>query len=318
MSRVIKSALMGAKGTVAGLVLVSALLGSGPARAEDAARDPAAAEALFREGRSAAQKKDFTTACAKFRESNRLDPAVGTVFNIADCEEKLGRLATSWTLFREVAQRLPNEDDRRAIANDRARALEARVPTLNIHLTPSNRTDVVVRRDGVQLGAASLDTALPVDPGEHTVFVQASGTVNVVFTSRVGEGEHASLSVAPGRASAVSRPTSNSPHASSTHPSYAAAYLLGGVGVAGLITGVVAGLTVLSKKSTVNAECVGNTCSPVGLDAAKAGKTYGVVTTIGLATGAVGLGAATYLFLSTPTVENPRSGAYVVGFRAKW
>ena len=92
---------MGAKSTIAGLLLVSALLASTPARAQDA-RDPAAAEALFREGRTAAQKKDFTTACAKFRESNRLDPAVGTVFNIADCEERLGRLATSWTLFQEV------------------------------------------------------------------------------------------------------------------------------------------------------------------------------------------------------------------------
>ena len=38
---------------------------------------------------------------------DRLDPAIGTVFNIADCEEKLGRLATSWTLFQEVVQRLP-------------------------------------------------------------------------------------------------------------------------------------------------------------------------------------------------------------------
>ncbi len=308
---------MGAKSTVAGVLLVSALLASTPARAEDT-RDPAAAEALFREGRSAAQKKDFTTACAKFRESNRLDPAVGTVFNIADCEEKLGRLATSWTLFQEVVQRLPNDDDRRAIANDRAHALEARVPTLSVHLSPGARTDIVVRRDGIALGAASLDSPLPVDPGEHTVIVEAPGTQSAVFTSRVGEGEHATLAVSPGNISTASAPTQSTPQTASTQPSHTAAYVVGGIGVAGLVTGVIAGLTVLSKKSAVNADCVGKMCSQAGFDAAQSGKTYGLVTSIGLVTGAVGLGAATYLFLSAPSPENPRSGAYVVGFRAKW
>ncbi len=309
---------MGVKSRVAGLLLVSALLASAHARADDT-RDPAAAEELFHQGRSAAQKKDFSTACAKFRESNRLDPAVGTVFNIADCEEKLGRLATSWTLFQEVVQRLPNDDDRRAIASDRAHALEARVPTLNIHLAPSDRTDVVVRRDGVVLGSASLDTALPVDPGEHTVIVEAPGTQSAVFTSRVGQAEHATLAVKVGSISTVSQPPQGTPQTSgSAHSSHAAAYVMGGIGVAGLVTGVVAGLTVLSKKSTVNEQCVGNMCTQAGLDAAHSGKTYGLITTIGLVTGAVGLGAATYLFLSAPAAENPHSSAYVVGIRAKW
>lgn len=308
---------MGTKSAVAGVLLVSVFFGSRPAHAEDT-RDPAAAEALFREGRSAAQKKDFSTACAKFRESNRLDPAVGTVFNIADCEEKLGRLATSWTLFQEVVQRLPNDDNRRAIAGERAHALEARIPTLNVHLAPSQRAEVVVRRDGVVLGGASLDTALPVDPGEHTVIVEAPGTERVVFTRRVGEGEHATLTVAAGRVSMVSPPPRDTAQSSSPRSSHAAAYVLGGIGVAGVVTGVIAGLTVLSKKSTVDAECVGSKCSPAGLDAARTGKTYGVVTTLGLSIGAVGLGTAAYLFLSAPPLENPHSSAYVVGFRAKW
>src|SRR5262249_55537702 len=50
-------------------------------------RDPAAAEALFRQGRQAMEAKDFATACPKFAESQRLDPAVGTLMNWATCEE---------------------------------------------------------------------------------------------------------------------------------------------------------------------------------------------------------------------------------------
>ncbi|HEX7451430.1 MAG TPA: hypothetical protein VF294_04065 [Polyangiaceae bacterium] len=305
---------------LAGLVLVGTLFASAPARADDA-RDPAAAEELFRQGRAASQKKDFTTACAKFRESNRLDPAVGTVFNIADCEEKLGRLATSWTLFQEVVQRLPSDDDRRTIASERARALEARVPTLTIHLAQTDRTDVVVRRDGVVLGAASLETALPVDPGEHTVVVEAPGTQSALFTSQVGAGEHASLNVKLGTISTTTelrtdaaRPTS----APTAHPSQAAAYVAGGVGVAGVVTGVVAGLIVLNKKSTVNSECDNKVCSQAGIDAVHSGKTFGVITTVGFVAGALGLGTATYLFLSAPVAEIPRSSAYLVGIRAKW
>jgi hypothetical protein len=300
-------------------VLVSTLLTSARARADDA-RDPAAAEELFRQGRAASQKKDFTTACAKFRESNRLDPAVGTVFNIADCEEKLGRLATSWTLFQEVVQRLPSDDERRTIANERARSLEARVPTLTIHLAHTDRTDVVVRRDGIVLGAASLETALPVDPGEHTVIVEAPGTQSALFTSQVGAGEHASLEVKLGTLSTTTEPPKDSApqtSASAAQPSHTAAYVVGGLGVAGMVTGVVAGLIVLSKKSTVNSECVDKQCSQAGIDAVSSGKTFGVVTTVGFLAGALGLGTATYLFLSAPA-ESPRSSAYLLGIRAKW
>src|SRR5688500_10877054 len=80
--------------------------------------DPAAAEALFREGRALADAGDYGGACAKFRESERLDPAIGTTFNIADCEERQGHVARAWTLYREVAQRLPASDGRRAIAEE--------------------------------------------------------------------------------------------------------------------------------------------------------------------------------------------------------
>jgi hypothetical protein len=311
---------MRARFGLAGLVLVSALLSSARARADDA-RDPAAAEELFRQGRAASQRKDFTNACAKFRESNRLDPAVGTVFNIADCEEKLGRLATSWTLFQEVVQRLPSDDERRTIASERARSLEARVPTLTIHLVHSDRTDVVVRRDGVVLGAASLETALPVDPGEHTVIVEAPGTQSALFTSQVGAGEHASLEVKLGTLSTstgLPKDTALRASAPPAQSSHTAAYVVGGVGIAGMITGLVAGLIVLNKKSTVNSECVDKQCSQAGIDAANSGKTFGVVTTVGFVAGALGLGAATYLFLSAPAAENPRSSAYLLGIRARW
>jgi hypothetical protein len=307
---------------LAGLVLLAALSASAGARAQDT-RDPAAAEELFRQGRAASEQQDFNTACAKFRESNRLDPAVGTVFNIADCEEKLGRLATSWTLFQEVVQRLPPADNRRAIAEQRASKLEPRVPKLSIRLAHSDRTDVTVRRDGVSLGSASLDTSLPVDPGDHVVIVEAPGTRAAEFHSRVAEGENAVLDVAIGdklpASGDLGAGVNSGVPVATPGPNHTAAYAVGGVGVAGLLTGAIAGVLTLGKKSTVNSDCVGKQCSQAGLDAANAGKTLGAITTVGLITGAVGIGAATYLFVSAPApTESARSSAYWVGIRAKW
>ncbi len=320
----LSSAVVRRKLHLAGLVVIAALCAAPRARAQDT-RDPAAAEELFRQGRVASEQQDFNTACAKFRESNRLDPAVGTVFNIADCEEKLGRLATSWTLFQEVVQRLPPADNRRAIAEQRASKLEPRVPKLSIRLAHSDRTDVTVRRDGVSLGTASLDTSLPVDPGDHVVIVEAPGTRAAEFHARVAEGEHAVIDVTIGDPLPATEQggvgTSANPGAlgATPGPNHTAAYVVGGVGVVGLVTGAIAGALVLSKKSTVNADCVGKQCSQAGLDAANSGKTLGIVTSVGLITGAVGLGATTYLFVSAPApAENARSGAYLVGIRAKW
>src|SRR5262245_31877335 len=76
------------------------------ARAQESQLSVSAAEALFEEGRSALAAGDLDLACARFRESNRLDPAVGTVLNLADCEEKRGKLATAWTLFRRASTEL--------------------------------------------------------------------------------------------------------------------------------------------------------------------------------------------------------------------
>src|SRR6478672_4877951 len=95
-----------------------------PGLALGAPRDPTAAEALFRAGRAAADKGDYVTACPKFEESNRLDPELGTAFNLADCDEHVGKVASAWQLFKEVAQRLPPGDDRVSIATSRAAALE--------------------------------------------------------------------------------------------------------------------------------------------------------------------------------------------------
>ena len=81
---------------------------------------------------------------------------------------------------------------------------------------------------------------------------------------------------------------------------------MGGVGVAGLAVGSVAGILTLGHKSTVNDNCNADTkqCNAAGYDAAQSGKTLGLVTTTGLVVGAVGVGIGAYLLLSNGKGES--------------
>ncbi len=285
------------------------------AEARAQGRDAAAAEALFRQGRALSDAGDIAGACAKFRESDRLDPAIGTTFNIADCEERLGRLARAWTLFNEVVQRLPASDKRRAVAQKRALALEPRLPKLSIRLSTAAPADARVVRDGVELGAASLGTPLPVDPGEHVVVVSAPGRAERSFNVIVSEREIRALEVDAGEA--IATPPSEPRPLVERAPaprSPVLGYAVGGMGVAGFVTAAVAGVLVLQKKGVVDDHCnAAKQCDAEGLQASESGKTLGLVTTIGLVTGVVGVGVGGYLVLSAGSSAERASASLAYG-----
>jgi tetratricopeptide (TPR) repeat protein len=103
-----------------------------PASAEN--RDPATAEALFRQGRQSMESKNYPDACQKFAESQKLDPAAGTAMNLATCEEKLGKLASAWQHWKEAIDVLPAKDDRIVFARSRVEELEKKLPRLQVTL----------------------------------------------------------------------------------------------------------------------------------------------------------------------------------------
>jgi hypothetical protein len=258
--------------------------------------DPAAAEALFRDGRAAAQRGDWETACPKLRESQRLDPAAGTLLNLADCEEHRGKVATAWQLFRQVVDSLPTSDERSPIAATRASALEKRLPRMTVRLVGQVPAGVKVTRNDVELSEASLGSALPVDPGAYTVTVSAPGRATATSSVTIAEGASTAVDVKAGAPTeGASGVEVKAPGASRT-----AGWVMGGIGLAGLVVGGVAGVLTIADKSTVDSNCDATKhCSQTGYDAAQSGKTLGLVTTTGLLIGAVGLGTGAYLLLSS-------------------
>jgi len=164
-----------AAGRVCGSLLAVAWFGT-LAQSVHAQSDSAAARALFAEGRSLVEDERYAEACPKFEESLRLDHGMGTQFNLAHCWEKLGRTASAWALFLDVAAaaKAGNQQQREAAARERAKALEARLTRLRIDV-PNAPAEAKIERDGQDVGKAAWGMAVPVDPGTHVIRVSAPG-----------------------------------------------------------------------------------------------------------------------------------------------
>ncbi|HWP06889.1 MAG TPA: hypothetical protein VNN72_14145 [Polyangiaceae bacterium] len=138
----------------------------------------AAAQALFDEAKAQMAKGRYDKACPALEESQKLDPALGTILNLADCYEKAGRTASAWSKFLEAAAKAQKSGhkDVEKIAKDRAQALEKKLAKLTITVSSAEaQPGLELTRDGVAVGPAELGLAIPVDPGAHTIAARAPG-----------------------------------------------------------------------------------------------------------------------------------------------
>ena len=306
------------------LVLVPAVLGvallTSAGRAQQ--HDPAAAESLFRDAKAAEARGDYRTACAQFADSQRLDPAAGTLLNEADCEEHIGAVATAWSHFVEARDGLARNDDRVPYAQQRVGALEKRVPHLIVRLPAGAPADTRVMRGQVEIGSASLGVPFAVDPGSVTITATPPGGAPVSKDVTLAEGETKDVTVevvpaATPHSSATETPAAPAPHPIGTPPSPSGGtkklgWVLGGVGVATLGAGVVTGLMAMSDAGTVRNDCNGSgACrDPSGVNAASDGRTVSTFSTIGFIGGAALIGVGVYLLLtSSPSAPATSVGA---------
>ncbi len=154
------------------LVLVLAALPAA-ASAEAPAASEADAQQLFERGRDAFAMGRIDEACRLFEESMRLDPANGTLLNLARCHEKQGRLEEARAEYERVAAGADRDGHyaRGAVARDRAESLGKsgegsphegrsgdadRIATARAEAEETRRTRLVVGVVTGSLGLASL------------------------------------------------------------------------------------------------------------------------------------------------------------------
>jgi len=287
--------------------------------------DSASARALFSEGRALVAAEKYAQACPKFEESLRLDPGIGTQFNLADCWERLGRTATAWATFLDTAAaaRAANQPEREQVARDRANALEGKLSRLVIQVSDTS-VGLEVTRDGTPVGRASFGSATPVDPAAYSIEARAPGkktfSARVVVandastaTVNVPVLEDAPLAIAapvPEKKPEKTPPPAPPPLADAGAPRAANqqrlfAYAAGGLGVIGLGVGTVAFLDYSSKNSDAKKICPQGVGCAVGdaerhstlVDEARRSRT---ITDIGWSVGAAALIAGGVLYLTAP------------------
>jgi hypothetical protein len=218
--------------------VVVALLG-GVAQGQPSSDQMAQAQAIFDEGIRLFNVGRFEEACPKFEASLALVAGIGTRGKLAECYEELGKTASAWRLYREVARlsRRTNDTLRERVASERVRALEPRLGRLTIRPGPSVTVQgFEVRSNGKIVEPRIFDSEQIVDPGTYIIVVGAPGHTEWSSTIRVGEGKRAAVEIGALQPMGDAGQDTPSP-GSGPSPVRMAAYGLMGVGLVSVFGG---------------------------------------------------------------------------------
>lgn len=310
------------------LLGVSLVAGASGARAEGAA-ERAAAEAAFADGVKLMQAGDLAAACKQFETATELSQrkAVGGLLMLADCYAKQGRLASAWATYKEViakAQRA-GQAERERTASQRVADLEPRLPKLRVGLAAGFKQvdGLSVRKNGVELPLTLLSQAVPVDPGDVSIEASAPGFEPFSVVVGVTEGKLVEVEIPvlkPVAATAAEPaavepgpPTPGLPHDPSTGPrdsghtpraDHTLAYVVGGVGIAGIVTSGVLGLIAKGNYDTAvedgNCETIDGSLVCDSPDDVNSARNLGNVATYVFAGGVAVTAVGVLLYLITP------------------
>jgi hypothetical protein len=279
----------------------------------------AAAEALFNEGRSLMAAQRYDEAIAKFKASQNLDPALGTMLNLASCYERTGKIASAWAQYREVVSlaRQSGEKEREDFAEQKSRELEPKISKLAIKLSAAagDPSTMTITRDGDVVSAAELAVPIPVDPGKHVIEVRAPGKAPWSLTVEIGEGSTTKAVEIPALMDATGTPP---PPPGGTGPAPASkndgstqrvvALVTGGVGVVGIGLGTFFGVKASSTWSDAKGECKAYPydCGAKGVSLQSDAHTQATISTVAFIVGGAALAGGVVLwFTSGP----PKQGA---------
>jgi hypothetical protein len=204
------------------------------ARADDS-------EAFFAQGRALRAEDKCGEAVVAFRRALDLKPqGLGSLRNIAECEEALGQFASArtdwWSLRRAVLQsNEPKYQGWEKDAEDAYRRLEPKVARLTVRLGGVSPERARVSIDGKPLDPRLVGVELERDLGPHVIEVTYDGAAPLVERRTLVAGSHevVTLTIPAPLVSAepVTKPTQNRAR---LRAAGIASLVVGGAGLVGL------------------------------------------------------------------------------------
>ena len=163
------------------LLLVIGVAGSTEALAQSASSQTVklpVARRLYDEGVDAADKGQWSIAYDRFKASYELVPRIHTLFNLACAQSQTGRLVEASENYRKFMRdsNTAAHADLRAQATSQLELLERQLAHLTIDVSNLEPGDALAV-DDIDLPAAVLRQAIPMNPGPHVTRVQRGSQV---------------------------------------------------------------------------------------------------------------------------------------------
>jgi hypothetical protein len=281
-----------------GISLVAVLLTLAPPVAAQDEEALAQAREKFNEAIALQTAGDCAGALEKFQAVARIKLTPQVQFNIALCEERLGRLVAALGHYRLalVDAEAQSIVDVSEPARTAIESLESRVPRLVI-VRGQGAGRASIALDSTELGDANIGSELRRDPGPHRVVAHVDGRQVFESSFRLAEGEKREVAVVvndPGPNPQPSAPPPAPPPAIPTDSAEGDSgssrrtlgFVAGGIGVAGLVSTAVFLVLRQSAINDLEESCEGLRCPESEQSTIDRGKLF-----TGLAEGSAVVGA---------------------------
>lgn len=290
--------------TVAAAALLGAALLAPPAGAQT--KDELdKARVAFQEGVALMAANNCGAAVAKFQAVVKVKRTPQVLFNIGECEERLGKLVSALGNFRLAASAAEGDKKAKVVTaqvGQRIADLETRIPRLSIRRGAGAETATILL-DGAELGGLESSAEIPVDPGSHAV------------VARIGDREAWSQTVSLEEKAGVKTvevvieappekppppPERPPPPPPEPAPSKLPAVVVLSAGVASAVVGAVFLGLRGGALSDLDGMCGGDeTCPPSAEDTADKGRLYTGLAEVTLTLGVVGIAAGVVMLVTS-------------------
>jgi len=283
------------------------------------------AKDLFQRGRDLRQKGDCNGAAVLFRKAVKIYPnGLGSIRNLAECEEQLGHYASSrraWLDLKRALITAPNDPKYEGWdkdSEDASTRLAPKVAHVMVDITvktpdgegPANeRSGVDLLVNGEVLPANLIGTSLERDPGDYTIRVQAPDAQPVEQRIALAAGDSKRIALRIARTPKLADDELEARRKSRR----TLGVIVAGAGGLFLVGGGVTYLMMLSARDDLEKACApadvnAGPCPPAAQDAKDRGQTLRFVAPAlaGVGLAAVGIGAA--IFLTAPSSSQPQQG----------
>ena len=278
------------------------------------------AEGLYRKALNLMAASSASQACPLLEKSQKLDPAVGTLYHLADCYEQVGRLDQAYFKFVRVADlcKAAGQIEREQAARARADLLLGRLPSVVIQVDGATNAGLQVTCDDIPMPLEQWGKVIALEPGQHRFEAHAPGYQSWRTTIDVVPGASPIQVKIPRLTPLVTAPptavesTNGSPpylepqasEATSATDLRAVGWITGAAGIASLGAAVILGLEAKSEYDQSDRYCDGNLCHDErGVSLRQDAMTYADFSTAFSILGAVAVGAGATILFALPTSE---------------